>query len=102
MLLLGAYSVSLELQGFTIGYIAYLYFSWFYLYLVNVRGFSITHGGLYGSLPFVTAALVAPLAHHFGWDGALYASAGLAVIGALFWFGVHPGREIDFHKVDAA
>lgn len=183
---------------FTIGYIAYLYFSWFYLYLVNVRGFSLTHGGLYGSLPFLTAAIVAPLsgwlsdhlsqrygkrigrcwlgiiglllgagwicagaaaphplwavvflslgagslflgvpayfattidlakthagiaggfmnmggnlggalsptltpllAHHFGWDGALYASAALAVLGALFWLGVHPEREIDFRK----
>jgi ACS family glucarate transporter-like MFS transporter len=183
---------------FTIGYIAYLYFSWFYLYLVNVRGFSLTHGGLYGSLPFLTAAIVAPfagwlsdhlsqrygkrtgrcglgtvglllgagwicagaaateplwavvflslgagslflgvpacfattidltkthagiaggfmnmggnlggalsptltplLAHHFGWDGALYASAGLAVVGALFWLGVHPEREINFQE----
>ena len=183
---------------FTIGYIAYLYFSWFYLYLVNVRGFSLTHGGFYGSLPFLTAALVAPLAgwlsdhlsqrygkrtgrcllglvglllgaswicagaaathplwavvflslgagslflgvpacfattidlakshagiaggfmnmggnlggalsptltpllaHHFGWDGALYASAGLAVIGALFWLGVHPEQAIDLRK----
>lgn len=183
---------------FTIGYIAYLYFSWFYLYLVNVRGFSLTHGGFYGSLPFLTAAIVAPiagwlsdslsqrygkrtgrcllgiiglllgaswicagaaatqpvwavvflslgagslflgvpacfattidlaksragiaggfmnmggnlggalsptltplLAQHFGWDGALYASAGLAVIGALFWLGVHPEREIDLHN----
>jgi MFS transporter, ACS family, glucarate transporter len=180
---------------FTIGYISYLYFSWLYLYLVNVRGFSITHGGLYGSLPFFTAALVAPLsgwlsdrlsrsygkrigrcmlgivglllgagwicagaaaadpilavvflslgsgslflgvpayfattvdlsrthagvvggfmnmggnlggalsptltpllAHHFGWDGALYASAALAVIGAVFWLGVHPERAIE-------
>jgi ACS family glucarate transporter-like MFS transporter len=183
---------------FTIGYIAYLYFSWFYLYLVNVRGFSLTHGGFYGSLPFLTAAVVAPLAgwlsdhlsqrygkrtgrcllgsvglllgagwicagaaatqplwavvflslgagslflgvpayfattidlarthagiaggfmnmggnlggalsptltpllaHHFGWDGALYASAGLAVVGALFWLGVHPEQAIDFRK----
>jgi ACS family glucarate transporter-like MFS transporter len=183
---------------FTIGYIAYLYFSWFYLYLVNVRGFSLTHGGLYGSLPFLTAAVVAPLAgwlsdhlsqrygkrtgrcmlgiiglllgagwicagaaathplwavvflslgagslflgvpayfattidlakthagiaggfmnmggnlggalsptltpllaHHFGWDGALYASAALAFVGALFWLGVHPEQEIDFRK----
>ncbi len=180
---------------FTIGYIAYLYFSWLYLYLVNVRGFSITHGGLYGSLPFATAALVAPLsgwlsdrlsrsygkrigrcmlgivglllgacwicagaaaadpilavvflslgsgslflgvpayfattidlsrthagvvggfmnmggnlggalsptltpllAHHFGWDGALYASAALAVIGSFFWLGVHPEQSIE-------
>ncbi len=187
---------------FTIGYVAYLYFSWFYLYLVNVRGFSITHGGLYGSLPFLTAAIVAPvagwgsdylsqrygkrmgrcalgtvgllmgagwicagaaashplwavvflslgagslflgapacfattidlakrhagiaggfmnmggnlggalsptltpfLAHHFGWEGALYASAGLAVIGAFFWLGVHPEQEINFSQVKEA
>jgi ACS family glucarate transporter-like MFS transporter len=41
-----------------------LYFSWLYLYLVNVRGFSLTHGGIYGSLPFLTAAIVAPFS---GW-----------------------------------
>jgi cyanate permease len=40
------------------------------------------------------------LAHHFGWDGALYASAGLAVTGALFWLGVHPEQEIDFQKAE--
>src|SRR5215813_6364715 len=49
---------------FTVGYIAYLYFSWFYLYLVNVRGFSVVSGGLYGSLPFLVSAITAPIG---GW-----------------------------------
>jgi len=180
---------------FMVGYVAYLYFSWFYLYLVNVRGFSVVSGGLYGSLPFLVSALTAPLggwlsdrlsqrygkrigrcrvgmvsllltawwiglgaaatnpylavlflslgagslfvaapiyfattidlakryagtaggfmntggnlggalsptltpwlAQQLGWDSALYVAAGLALLGALFWLGVHPERAMD-------
>ncbi len=47
-----------------LGYIGYIYFSWFYLYLVNVRGFSIVSGGWYSTLPFVISALAAPIG---GW-----------------------------------
>src|SRR5262245_43743177 len=47
-----------------LGYIGYIYFSWFYLYLVNVRHFSIVSGGWYSTLPFVISALAAPLG---GW-----------------------------------
>jgi ACS family glucarate transporter-like MFS transporter len=36
-----------------LGYVAYLYLSWFYLYLVNVRGFDILRGGLYAATPFL-------------------------------------------------
>ena len=32
-----------------LGYVAYIYISWFYLYLVNVRGFDILRGGLFAS-----------------------------------------------------
>ena len=35
-----------------LGYVAYVYLSWFYLYLVNVRGFDILRGGLYAAAPF--------------------------------------------------
>jgi len=47
-----------------LGYIGYIYFSWFYLYLVNERHFSIVSGGWYSTLPFVVSALAAPLG---GW-----------------------------------
>ena len=47
-----------------LGYVAYLYLSWFYLYLVNVRGFDILRGGLYASTPFIAMLIGCPLG---GW-----------------------------------
>src|SRR5205823_2447052 len=47
-----------------LGYIAYIYLSWFYLYLVNARGFSVLQGSVYASGPFVAMALCCPLG---GW-----------------------------------
>lgn len=37
-----------------VGYVVFLYLSWLYLYLVNVRGFSVLSGGLYTMAPFLT------------------------------------------------
>ena len=54
--LTGAYSV--------LGYIVYFYFAWFYLYLVNERGFSLESGGIYTMAPFLTMAVASPLG---GW-----------------------------------
>jgi ACS family glucarate transporter-like MFS transporter len=47
-----------------LGYVAYLYLSWFYLYLVNVRGFGELQGGLYASAPFLAMLIGCPLG---GW-----------------------------------
>lgn len=47
-----------------LGYVAYIYLSWFYLYLVNVRGVSLLAGGFYAAAPFVTIAVSCPLG---GW-----------------------------------
>lgn len=180
---------------FTLGYILYIYFSWFYLYLVNVRGFSVLGGGWYSTTPFLAGAITSPiggwlsdtlsqrfgkrigrcglgitgllltscfiwagasaadpylailllalgsaslflttasfwastmdlassyagtvsgfmnmggnlggalsptltpyLAQRFGWESALYVAAGLAVLGAVCWLGVHPERAIE-------
>jgi MFS transporter, ACS family, glucarate transporter len=46
------------------GYVLYIYISWFYLYLVNVRGFSALSGGVYGAGPFLVGTVAAPLG---GW-----------------------------------
>jgi len=54
--LTGAYSV--------LGYNVYFYFAWFYLYLVNERGFSLQSGGFYTMAPFLTMAIASPLG---GW-----------------------------------
>ena len=47
-----------------LGYVAYVYLSWFYLYLVNVRGFDVLRGGLYASAPFWAILIGCPLG---GW-----------------------------------
>ena len=47
-----------------LGYVAYVYMSWFYLYLVNVRGFAILQGAFFASAPFLAMALFCPLG---GW-----------------------------------
>lgn len=60
--------------GFCLGYGAFLYQAWFYLYLVNVRGFSQISGGFFTSLPFLAIAVFTPaggllsdvLAHRWG------------------------------------
>ena len=47
-----------------LGYVAYVYMSWFYLYLVNVRGFGVLRGAVFASAPFVAMALFCPFG---GW-----------------------------------
>ncbi len=47
-----------------LGYVAYVYMSWFYLYLVNVRGFAILQGAFFASTPFIAMAIFCPLG---GW-----------------------------------
>jgi len=47
-----------------LGYVAYVYMSWFYLYLVNVRGFNVLRGGLFAAAPFLAILVSCPLG---GW-----------------------------------
>ncbi|MGH9356610.1 MAG: MFS transporter, partial [Terriglobia bacterium] len=46
------------------GYAAYIFYNWFYIYLVRVRGLSLTQGGLWGSTPFIAMTVLAPVG---GW-----------------------------------
>ena len=58
-----------------LGYVAYVYMSWFYLYLVNVRGFDVLRGAFYAMGPFLAMAVFCPLG---GWiTDRLAASHGL-------------------------
>jgi len=49
------------LANFGFGYGVYIFQSWFYLYLVNVRGFSIMQGGLLITGPFIAFATLGPV-----------------------------------------
>lgn len=53
--------VLLSLAIFCLGYVAYIYQSWFYLYLVNVRGFSVVRGGFFATGPFLAMTILCPL-----------------------------------------
>ncbi|MEC4674804.1 MAG: MFS transporter [Nitrospirota bacterium] len=46
------------------GYVAYVYMSWFYLYLVEERGFDVLRGAFFASSPFIAISLLCPLG---GW-----------------------------------
>jgi MFS transporter, ACS family, glucarate transporter len=54
----------LTFSDFLNAYIAYIYFFWFYLYLVNVRGFSLLRGSYFATFPFLAMAVSSPLG---GW-----------------------------------
>jgi ACS family glucarate transporter-like MFS transporter len=54
----------LTLSYTMLGYIAYIYLSWFFLYLVNVRHFTVLQGSVWASGPFIAMALFCPLG---GW-----------------------------------
>lgn len=51
----------LMLANFGFGYGVYIYQSWFYLYLVNVRGFSIMQGGWLTTGPFIALTILGPI-----------------------------------------
>jgi MFS transporter, ACS family, glucarate transporter len=56
----GWLTLSYSLQG----YVGYIFIFWFYLYLVQVRRFSLVEGAIWSSLPWVLSAVSIPLG---GW-----------------------------------
>ncbi len=65
-------------------------------YAGTVSGFMNMGGNLGGA---ISPTLTPYLAQYIGWDGALYATAALALFGALAWLWVHPAHEIDLGGV---
>jgi ACS family glucarate transporter-like MFS transporter len=54
----------LTLSYTMLGYIAYIYLSWFFLYLVNIRHFTVLQGSFWAAAPFLAMAVCCPLG---GW-----------------------------------
>jgi ACS family glucarate transporter-like MFS transporter len=89
----------LILSYFCIAYPAYIFYTWFFIYLVRVRGLTVAQGGFWGSTPFLAIALLAPLGGwlsdravtHFGRrrgrQSALW--LGVACSATLMWVGGH-------------
>ncbi len=55
---------ALALSYFSYGYVAYIFFSWFFIYLSKVRGLDLKSSSYYGMLPFLAMAICSPLG---GW-----------------------------------
>ncbi len=80
---------ALTASYFTYGYVAYIFFTWFFLYLSTVRGLDLKSSSHYGMLPFLAMATCAPLG---GWIsdrltqryGKRVGRCGIAVVGIAF------------------
>jgi ACS family glucarate transporter-like MFS transporter len=49
------------LAYFSFGYVAYIFFTWFFIYLAKVRGLNLKTSALYTTLPFLAMAACSPL-----------------------------------------
>jgi len=84
-------------------YPAYIYYTWFYIYLVRVRGLTTMQGGLWGSTPFLAIMLLAPcggwasdrLVARIGTRRGRQCSVwlGAACSAALLWAGAHTANN---------
>ncbi len=52
---------ALSASYFCYGYVAYIFFTWFFLYLSAVRGLDLKSSAFYGMLPFIAMATCSPL-----------------------------------------
>jgi len=49
--------LSLTLSYFSFGYIAWIFFAWFYIYMATVRGLNLKASALYSMLPFIAMTI---------------------------------------------
>ncbi len=64
--ILGSRSVwALTLSYFAFGYVSYIFFTWFFLYLSAVRGLDLKASAFFGMLPFLAMAAFSPLGGYF-------------------------------------
>jgi ACS family glucarate transporter-like MFS transporter len=53
--------ITLTLSYFCFGYVAYIFFSWFFLYLSSVRGLNLKASALLATLPFIAMTVFSTL-----------------------------------------
>jgi ACS family glucarate transporter-like MFS transporter len=84
---------AITLSYFSFGYVAWIFFSWFYLYLAQVRNLNLKASAFYGTLPFWAMAACCPLGglisdrltHKFGARvGRCYLAAIVILMAGVF------------------
>jgi MFS transporter, ACS family, glucarate transporter len=53
--------MAVTLSYFCFGYVAWIFFTWFYIYLAQVRGLNLKASAFYAMLPFLAMAACSPL-----------------------------------------
>lgn len=53
--------LGVTLSYFCFGYVAWIFFSWFYIYLAQVRGMNLKESAWFATLPFLAMAIGCPL-----------------------------------------
>ena len=87
----------LTLSYFCYGYVAWIFFAWFFTYLARVRGLNLKSSAFYATLPFLAMAVTCPLGgllsdwltRHKGrrWGRCGVAVVGIALAGIFLAFG---------------
>jgi len=87
----------LTLSYFCYGYVAWIFFAWFFTYLARVRGLNLKSSAFYATLPFLAMAVTCPLGGLLSdwltqrkgrrWGRCGVAVAGIALAGIFLAFG---------------
>jgi ACS family glucarate transporter-like MFS transporter len=94
---------ALMVSHFCLVYPLYIFFTWFFIYLVKVRGVTVSKASFWGSAPFVANIIMVPF---WGWlsdrvvdklgkrnGRRLTAWLGIAGSAALLWSGSHTANN---------
>jgi len=81
--------LAISLSYFAYGYTAYIFFSWFFIYLNSVRGLDLKASSYYTMLPFIAMAIGSPLGGRISDKmtksmGDRIGRCGIAVFGMAF------------------
>jgi ACS family glucarate transporter-like MFS transporter len=76
--------LAVTVSYFCYGYVAWIFFSWFYIYLATVRGMNLKSSSFYAMLPFLAMAVSCPLGGIINdrlttWRGPRLGRCGVAV-----------------------
>jgi len=87
----------LTLSYFCMNYVFYIFFNWFFIYLVDVRGFEILEGDYFAAAPWMAGAIAASvgglwcdrLCRRIGprWGCRIPGIAGLTLVAGLLFLG---------------
>ena len=85
--------LAITMSYFSFGYVAWIFFSWFYIYLAQVRGLNLKASAFYAMLPFLAMAACCPLGgtisdrltrSHGPRIGRCYLAAVVLAVAAIF------------------